>query len=834
MYLERLLQINMATLAALGALLLGMGQRSEGPPLLVILAAAASVWLTDVTGRIRIGRWLANVLMLIGAFVSLRDLYPPRSEMQSIGLSWFLIYLQIILLFQEKDQWKYWLLVMISLLEVVMATLFSQGIWFGVLIVIYMLVGFSAMTLLIMYRQWKLFATGTAGHSEQNATEEILAKTFQRWITFFRQFPPSRLPVSRSLNQGGRDAVAREKKPSRWPLAARQAEFSSVPGGNSHAGVCRDLVRRITRMGISTMALTFVVFFAVPRYGQVTLRGSIAKPQPLVGFTDRVTLGELGKIIESREAVMRVQFLKGLSGDDFLPPLEGDVYLQGAFLTRYRHGQWHTGYPSCEVGYELLQRDRPLPLSGAVRQKITIDQLDHNELFYVTPYIAIDKINADITVDCSRQRLERNERRASQSLTYTLGTTAIVDRKQLPLAPAALTDVNQILTYVPTRDLPNLAKIARRWIEKSNLRPADRAGRAELLRKNLASGEFAYSLTGVERNADIDPIEDFLTEHKQGHCEYFSTALTLMLRSQGIPARMVSGFKCDHDDWNSGGGYYQVRQLHAHTWVEAYLEPGQIPAELKHGKDYWTGIKGRPAADNKRAWEHGGWLRLDPTPAGAAGEREDWATPLRKGFDWLDGVWSKYVVELDCQTQREAIYRPIADGARNVWHDLTSAKKWQTMFNSVSVAFYLDHLGREAKWILLGLIGVTLMLVLAGGGVLAVRIGRSLWARSTGNHTRRHGPKVEIAFYRRFESMMARRGLVRAPAQTQHEFAAAAGSRLASLTGESGLAALPAVIADAFYHIRFGQMPLDNLQTQAVEQALAEIAAVGKRRRPGS
>ena len=49
MYLERLLQINMATLAALGALLLGMGQRSEGPPLLVALAAAVSVWLTDVT-----------------------------------------------------------------------------------------------------------------------------------------------------------------------------------------------------------------------------------------------------------------------------------------------------------------------------------------------------------------------------------------------------------------------------------------------------------------------------------------------------------------------------------------------------------------------------------------------------------------------------------------------------------------------------------------------------------------------------------------------------------------------------------------------------------------
>jgi hypothetical protein len=290
---------------------------------------------------------------------------------------------------------------------------------------------------------------------------------------------------------------------------------------------------------------------------------------------------------------------------------------------------------------------------------------------------------------------------------------------------------------------------------------------------------------------------------------------------------MVCGFKCDRDDWNSAGGYYQVRQLHAHTWVEAYLHPNQLPAKWLHGQRYWR--RSRFASD--RSWEDvGGWLRLDPTPAGMSGDRADWLTPLRKGLDWLDGAWSKYVVDLDCQTQREAIYQPIADAARNLWQKATSAQQWQTMFDSVSVALYLDHLGREAKWVLLGMIGVTAVLALAGVGVLLVRIGRGLWARSTGNHTRhRRRRGVEIAFYRRFEGLMARQGLVRAPAQTQHEFAAAAGTRLASLTGEGRLAAVPAVIADAFYRVRFGRTPLDNLQTQAVEQALVEIAAIHKR-----
>ncbi len=816
MYLERLLQINMATLAALGALLLGMGQRDEGPPLLVIVAAAASVWLTDVTGRIRIGRWWANALMLAGAVVSLHNLYPPQSEMETIGLSWFLIYLQVILLFQEKDQWKYWLLVMISLLEVMMATLFSQGIWFGMLIVVYMLVGFSAMTLLILYRQWTLFAAGKRSGERSGRDARAPADT----------------------RAAGETRTAEPKIVSRWPLAAQQAEFTSVPGGSSHAGVGRDLVARLSRMGLNTMALTFIVFFAVPRFGQVNLRGSLAKPQPLVGFNDKVMLGELGKIIESREAVMKVQFLKGASGNDPLPPLHGDLYLQGAYLMRYKHGQWSVGHPNRNLGEgsEPLQREHALPKFGVVRQQTKIEGTDRDELFYVSPYISVERMSTTVTVDHLLERLERSVHHPSQPLSYTLATTAITGGEQSPLTPASWDDLPYPgVVAVPRGDLPQLVRLAQKWIDQSRLRKEDIRGRAECLRRKLAgSGEFQYSLSGVERDPRLDPIEDFVGEHKQGHCEYFATALALMLRSQGIRARLVCGFKCDHDDWNSAGGYYQVRQWHAHAWVEAFLPGSQVPDKEKHGKDYWK--HWYPARDehydNERCWETGAWMRLDPTPAGFAAEREDWLTPVRKGLDWLDGAWSKYVVELDCQTQREAIYQPIADAARWLWSEVVSSPVWQ-LFDSFSVALYLDHLNREVRWALLTVMAISVMAVMAWLGLLGLRIGRRLAERWRGNHNRRGGRRgVEIVFYRRFENLMARRGLVRAAAQTQREFAAVAGVRLASLTGENRLAALPAMIADAFYRVRFGQMPLDNLQSRAVEQALDEIAAVGKRTAP--
>jgi hypothetical protein len=790
-----------------------MGQRNEGPPLLVILAAAASVWLTDVTGRIRIGRWWANALMLIGAVISLRHLYPPQSEMETIGLSWFLIYLQIILLFQEKDQWKYWLLVMISLLEVVMATLFSQGIWFGMLIVVYMLVGFSAMTLLILYRQWMLFATG--GRKREGSGRDARAP-------------------------GDAGAAKAKKADSRWPLATQQAEFfTSVPGGSSHAGVGRDLIRRLGRMGLNTMALTFIVFFAVPRYGQVNLRGSLAKPQPLVGFNDKVTLGELGKIIESREAVMRVQFLKGASGNDPLPPLHGDLYLQGAYLMRYKNGQWSVGHPNCNLGQgsEPLQREQALPKFGIVRQQIKIEGTDRDELFYVSPYISVDKMTAAVTVDHLVQRLERAVHHPSQPFSYTLATTAIVKREQSPLTPASTDDLAPDTRAVPRQDLPQLVKLAKAWNDQSRLPKEEIRRRAEFLTSRLArSGNFQYSLAGAERDPKLDPIEDFVTAHKQGHCEYFATALVLMLRSQGIRSRLVCGYKCDHDDWNSAGGYYQVRQWHAHAWVEAFLPGSQVPEEWKHGKDYWRHwYEPNPDDDHygpERCWQTGAWMRLDPTPAGFAAEREDWLTPLRKKLDWLDGAWSRYVVELDCQTQREAIYQPIAAVAHKTWDAVVSAPIWQA-FHHFSVALYLDHLNREVRWALSAVMGIGFMAAMVWLGLFVLRVGRRLAAGWSGNRSRRGGRRgAEIAFYRRFENLMARRGLVRAAAQTQREFAALAGIRLASLTGETRLAALPATIADAFYRVRFGQMPLDNLQSRAVEQALGEIAAIDKNTAP--
>src|SRR5690606_22123117 len=102
---------------------------------------------------------------------------------------------------------------------------------------------------------------------------------------------------------------------------------------------------------------------------------------------------------------------------------------------------------------------------------------------------------------------------------------------------------------------------------------------AKSLEKQLRT-RYKYDL-GSPSGGAKDPLDHFLFESKRGHCEFYSTAMAIMLRVRGVPARNVTGFV--GGSWNSFGQFYAVRQGDAHSWVEAYLPER-------------------------------GWIRFDPTP----------------------------------------------------------------------------------------------------------------------------------------------------------------------------------------------------------------------------
>jgi transglutaminase-like putative cysteine protease len=131
--------------------------------------------------------------------------------------------------------------------------------------------------------------------------------------------------------------------------------------------------------------------------------------------------------------------------------------------------------------------------------------------------------------------------------------------------------------------------------------------------------DFTYSLT-LERRTALPPLEEFLFVSRRGNCEYFASALAVMLRTLGIPARVITGFQ--RGEWNPYGEYFLVRMSDAHAWVEAYVD-------------------------------RTGWIVLDPSPRGVGAETGWNGASLY--FDALRLTWHRYIVSLSGRDQLNAV-----------------------------------------------------------------------------------------------------------------------------------------------------------------------------------
>jgi hypothetical protein len=427
------------------------------------------------------------------------------------------------------------------------------------------------------------------------------------------------------------------------------------------------------------------------------------------------------------------------------------------------------------------------------------------------------------------QQLERDDQR-DRRWEFQLSTTGFWNHRQFPVTPHARVLTEQELELLPVNrrtaygvlsieerqqltampaGLGGLAELASKKLEGTSLLPSDRMGRATLLEQYLRdSGEFVYSLRGVERDSGVDPVEDFVLTHKQGHCEYFASALALMLRSQGIPSRIVVGFK--GGDFNSYDNVYSVRQLHAHTWVEAYLEPEQLPL--------W------PPGHPDSGYTGGGWLRLDPTPgvdeSGAPRLGRSWFAGTRELAEYLQRLWANYVVGLTPERQRTAIYGPFLRirETLNWLLDRETWKEWLKWVNWESI--------RNRNWFSWrgGLVAMALSLIVVGLYRVAAMVFKRLrhWIMKRRQAAQPRGDTA-VEFYRRFEQMAARRGLSRRVPQTAHEFAEEVAGHLAAHEFGPQVVELPPRLAQCFYQVRFGLNSLDTAQVAQVEGDLSAL-----------
>jgi len=835
MELKNLLSVVIASLTALGGMLFAMGSQSPWLATALWLAAVFSLVVTDFLGAVRVPRNVASLLMwgVLAIFLPY-FLRQPTWDGRLQTVASILICLQITLLFQEKDPRVYGWLAVMSLLQAVVAARYNEGIAFGGVLIGYTIVGIFALSLLVLYSQWRYYRDAVGAGRKRTAIATTTPSS--------TGIPPTG-GLGRPGETAGRQVGNLSYVSGRWPLASVNSTFTSAPVGTSRSGVVVELFARLAFIGAGALLLAAIFFSMVPRFRFSAWRREGPKPVATVGFNTQITLGRLGETLESPEEVMQLKLVDKANNQVYSMHDEA-VYLRGSEVAWYSENRWRRA-PKMSPGRDpqsFAADPSPGPsaaddkidaatfqIGPPVAQQITMEPyLDSDDVFYIWPLIR--PVGKQVRYVSSSGRLQlvpldfSGDLRTSSS-TCEVRTSGLVDGRQPLLVPASQRVHVAPYLQMPGDDtsLPRLRALATRWLRERGLSADNHYQVARWFEQQLSSsGQFHYSLQGPERDTSIDAIEDFVSNNPSGHCEYFATALAMMLRSQRIPSRVVLGYRCD--EWHEDQKYYQVRQLHAHAWVEAFLDHKQIPETLRQNEP--------------NRWKYGGWLRLDPTPGGEVGtqaaERTIWGA-WQGRWHSLQRSWDKYIVEMDRKRQREAVYEPISRTTQSLTSNVLNPHWWRevaaALWASLAALFRSGIMG----WLLGVVFLVAIVIVpLAAGWGLACLLGR-LWRRFAATRDRRQaGTRISIDFYHRFEQIVARLGLQRGAGQTHREFARAAGTRLAEFSGRRELSARAMQLVEAFYCVRFGRQVLDASTAQTVQQALAELAAGAERPSVGS
>ncbi|NOY90142.1 MAG: DUF3488 domain-containing protein [Deltaproteobacteria bacterium] len=364
-------------------------------------------------------------------------------------------------------------------------------------------------------------------------------------------------------------------------------------------------------------AITAIFFLAFPRVGMGFLSFGHGPGRQVAGFGRNVQLGGFGAIRDDPTVVLRVK-VPGLPSP---PPERLGLRMRGTSFDHYEDGEWTRSHGTTATirerhGFFPLSR---LPQSATERRlQIILDPLDEPVIFLPEGTIGIStppRVLAGLSVMRDIVRSDGMDVRYTDADGLEFTYTAHVSTR----APSAPTDPIDSEAFARYLELPRgqerIVALARRWTAGA----ASPGARADLLLRHLRdSGDFRYTLEQPDTHGD-DPLEVFLFEARAGHCEYYSTALAVMLRGLGVPARNVTGFLGGR--YNRFGGYYAVRQGDAHSWVEAWIDEG--------------------------------WVTLDATPATREllGPRDGMLGGLRALLDAMSMRWARHVVGYDLRRQ---------------------------------------------------------------------------------------------------------------------------------------------------------------------------------------
>lgn len=738
---------------------------------------AAPRWFIN-TGVIGVTLWLFYAQIRLG-----------EPMLHSLGK--FILFIQLFKLYERKANRDYAQLIVLSLLQMVCAAIISAAIIFGLMLVVYLVL---ALFTVLVY-QIKI------------SHDEVYESTAAA-------------------------APAGQHVPRPAPVVSR--------------GYGRHFRFLAMLCGLGALFISAVVFLFLPR-GQGS--GMLGEWQPkekkaASGFNNQVRLAGGMQITASPAPVMHLVVTK--DGQP-IGSAQRSFLLRGAVMDIYdrKQSRWHRDrfmqqrdmpvrFPQ-EHGMGLLASDpapplppAPPPAQGEGRRRRRLPEpLPHHErpehkghvlvqhvsmraptrsyLFGIWPPVAMQSpdhnmfhFNADDQALTSRSLGDRNIDYTVYSLEYPTPDLLGAYQRQASISMFGGDPLDAEYARAQVLDAEATARIrqlTQSVITGAGLDARDPEARvtedddriAHLIEAHLQK-EYAYTLELPQIPARTDPILAFLFQTRMGHCEFFASSMVAMLRSVGITARVVNGFRAT--EFNTVGNYYIVRERNAHAWVESWSPQGL-------------------------------WKSYDPSPPEVVEQLHrggrGFIAYMRDLYEYLEYQWITNVITFDA-TQRRQVMQNIDQGANTL---ASGASEWFKKFWE-----WLKEFPRQ--WIL-GPLGYTLIAIMSiviviGVGLLSVtlyrrwRLVQQLQLQGLSGRQRRR-LAASLVFYLQLLDLARKAGHEKPLWQTPAAFA----QHLHTTEPQRFAAAVP--LTDIFYEIRFGNRPMDTTRFRRVTELLEQLKA---------
>lgn len=496
-------------------------------------------------------------------------------------------------------------------------------------------------------------------------------------------------------------------------------------------------------LAVATLAGATVIFFILPRMNTARgyLRNLGVQSNFSTGFSADVQLGGIGQIQQSNSVVMHVQVLRG--------KLPADAKWRGVALANFDGRRWWNNtndamvpHPLDNVPLDLTRlRINGLPLyfsqaastrTSSLAYRVVMEPIGAS-VFFVLPVpvrfsgaydqVAITQQGAIYYYSDSGKTIG-----AYYAEADTRNPESLIQNSNSPDYPAG---VSLAYLQLPRLD-PRIPELARKITASTASNYARARAIESYLQQNLG---YTLQLPG---RIEADPLANFLFDRKKGHCEYFASTMAVMLRSLGIPARVVNGFR--GGEFNDLNGSYILRSRDAHSWVEVYFP------------EY-------------------GWATFDPTPSGGPAGQSVTGTWSRLALyvDVAREMWREWVINYDFSHQVR-LSSELGSKANNV-QGQTRFWLWRKYNNLLARMRHFQGGIRDVSLRSVLLLCTLLLMIVALP--FAPRAFRHFQRTRMLKNPERAPKNVASFWYTRMLKLMERKGIHKSPAQTPGEFAAA-------------------------------------------------------------